>query len=191
MMNKKTTISQSNDDLAFAKARYEYCLYIYKNEQDRKILLEKKAEFYLSLITLFLGALVLKMDFIAEIKEILKSTPSLLLTQILYIVGSVSVFSLGMALFSVLLSVHVRGYFVEHPVDLISSLFNLNSEYLAARTDTELYSSTAKSYALATESDRIVNSNKSKWVQLSSLFLLISFLMFISAYGLVVYLKLQ
>ncbi len=190
-MKKKGDASINLADINFVKARYEYCLQLYRIEQERKEIIEKKAQFYLSVITLFFSALVLKLDFITEIGQIALSKPSSKETIILYIVGGVFFISLVIALIFVLFSVHMRGYLIEHPADLISALFNADSEYLATSTDVALYTSTAKSFALATESDRMINARKSEWVRLSSFFLLIAFLSFVIVFGIIVFLKLH
>jgi hypothetical protein len=182
-MSKKAAISQVNaDENAFAKARYEYCLQLYKREQERKDILEKKAQFYLSLVTLFLGALVLKVENIETIRSLLRN-PQKQTATILYISSAIFLVSLAVALISILLAVHVRGYLIEHPVDLISALFSSEPGYLDANTELELYTSTAKSYALATESDRVINEHKSRWVQISSLSVFVALLSFVILYG--------
>lgn len=143
------------------------------------------------MITLFFSALVLKLDFITEIGQIVLGKPSSKETIIFYVVGGIFFVSLGIALISVLFSVHMRGYLIEHPGDLISALFSPTSEYLETNTDVGLYTSTAKSFALATESDRIINARKSEWVRLSSFFLLIALLSFVIVFGIIVFLKLH
>jgi hypothetical protein len=178
-MSKKAASPQVNaDENAFAKARYEYCFQLYKREQERKDILEKKAQFYLSLVTLFLGALILNVENTEKILDLLQGSGFFV-----DICSGVFFVSLGFSLISILLSVHVRGYLIEHPVDLISTLFGSESGYLDANTELELYTSTAKSYALATESDRVVNEYKSKWVQISSLSIFVALLSFVILYG--------
>jgi hypothetical protein len=177
---------------AFAKGRYEYCLQLYEREQGRRETLERKAQFYLSLVTLFLGALVLKFDFLVEIRDLLMArTPSTLFMTLLYVSGGIFLIAIALALFGILMAVQVRGYILESPADLMSALFSSHPGYLSAYTEAELYTSVAKSYVLATESDRGVNNRKSRWVELTSYSIIAGILSFSLFYGLVAFLKLQ
>ena len=190
-MKKVRSKSDHLDETAFAKARYDYCFQLYKSEQERKDAIEKKAQFYLSLVTLFLGAIVLKLDFLKDSVGMLPKNLPPDLTTILYIAGGTFLVSLSISLMSILFSVHVRNYLIEHPADLTSALFSSTSEYLGENTVAELYTSTAMSYALATESDRIINERKSTWIRLSSFFLLVAFLAFVMVFGMIVFLRTQ
>ena len=51
-----------NDQIQFEKERLEYCIKAYERELDRKKSIENKAKLYLSIITLFVGAVFLKIS---------------------------------------------------------------------------------------------------------------------------------
>lgn len=146
----------------------------------------------MSLITVFIGALFFNSDFINDVQSIVIKVPppTFDLRNALFVTSGIFFISLGLALVSILQSVHVRGYLIEHPADLVSALFGSSTGYLDSNTEADLYVSTAKSYAFATESDRAVNERKSEWVKLSSIFMFVALFSFMFFYGFVIYLKL-
>lgn len=44
-MKKKMNTPVTPADINFVKARYEYCLQLYRNEQERKEIIEKRLNF--------------------------------------------------------------------------------------------------------------------------------------------------
>jgi hypothetical protein len=52
--------SQGEGVVAFERARLEYCRRVFEREEERRQELERKSQFYLSFITLVLGAVFLK-----------------------------------------------------------------------------------------------------------------------------------
>ena len=70
---------------SFEKVRMDYCARVFEREAGRKEILEKKAQFYLSLVSLALGAVFLKLEFLEDIATLLsrEGTPLLAANVIL------------------------------------------------------------------------------------------------------------
>jgi hypothetical protein len=189
-MDKKPASDKVNPE--FAKARFDYCLQLYERERKRKESLEQKAQFYLSLVTLFMGALLFKPDLFNEIQDRLSAgsvpAPGV---PLLYGAGGVLVFSLLFAMLCVLMSVQVRGYLSEHPARLMDSLFNKNSSYLAEQSPAAFHTATAANYAMATRSDSDKNDQKSMWVRWASYSVLAAVFAFAMLYVIVLVLRLS
>jgi len=58
------------EKLAFEKARFDYCITIHKSEDKRLKNLESKSRFYLSFITLFLGAVFFNIEFLEKLRDL-------------------------------------------------------------------------------------------------------------------------
>lgn len=180
-----------SDEIGLAKARYEYCLRLYEREQDRRENIERKAQFHLSLITIFLGALLLRLDILTEINAILKkSNTQPILVNCTYASALAFAFFVILSLIGVLLTVKSRAYNPEYPVNPSLMLFNPNGKYLRKYTEAELFRSVAMTYALALESDSVTNNRKSHWLSLTSYSLIAAIFAFALFFGTISYLQL-
>ncbi len=102
MVAKQAGQDAGKKSVAFEKARFEYCAKLYEREAARKETLEKKSQFLLSLVTLFLGAVFLKLDFLNTLHELLlqKNVPTPLSFSI-----NISLILLALALLVAMLGV--------------------------------------------------------------------------------------
>lgn len=180
-----------SDEIGLAKARYEYCLRLYEREQSRREHIERKAQFHLSLITIFLGALLLRLDILPQIKDILeKNTSPAFAVNLVYISALIFASSLTLSLFGVLQTMKTRAYNPEYPANPSLNLFNPDGNYLNEYTEEELLRSVAMTYALALESDSATNNLKSRWLALTSYALIAAIFAFALFFGSISYLQL-
>ena len=120
-----TTNKKSPDEIGLAKARYEYCLRLFEREQGRRENIERKAQFHLSLITIFLGALLLRLDILTDINDILeKSSSQPVFVNCVYISALVFALCVMVSLIGVLLTIKTRAYNPEYPANPSLMLFN-------------------------------------------------------------------
>ena len=159
---------EREQQVAFEKARFEYCAKLYEREAERKETLEKKSQFHLSVITLFLGAMFLKMDFLETLRELIvqKSIPTPLAWSTDLSIIALAL-SLLISLIAVLQSMRLQRFKNEYPADIISSLFAPNSKYLEDENEPSFLEATAMSYAIALEFNSKINDRKATWVKVS------------------------
>jgi len=154
--------------IEYEKARFEYCEKLYEREMARKETLEKKAQFILSFITLFLGVIFFRLDFFTTLSTLItKQRIPTSLVWTLYISLSVLALSLLLSLLSVMQAIRLQKFKEEHPKYFISSLFAPNSEYLKHHDEASLFKATAMSYAIALEHNSSINDQKARWVRYS------------------------
>ncbi|MCW4046381.1 MAG: hypothetical protein NWE99_02305, partial [Candidatus Bathyarchaeota archaeon] len=134
--------------------------------------LEKKSQFFLSLLTLILGALFLNTDMLAEFNRLTLAFPTLRL--LLCISATILMVSLSVGVISILASVWLQSYIREYPTNVVSSLFDPKSNYLEEKSANHLLASLAMNCALALEINKKVNDRKAKWMIISSICTLVS-----------------
>jgi hypothetical protein len=145
--------------VSFEKARFEYCARMYQAEVDRKEILERKSQFFLSLIIVFLGAIFLRLDFIESLgNSVLRYTTTPTVGVIFYSATIALALSLLTALIGILAAIQLQKYKDEYPHNFISSLFSPDTGYLADRTEAGLFEAGAMSYAIALELNRELNN---------------------------------
>ncbi len=159
-------------DIEFQRVRFEFCVSAYIRELERKESLEKKSQFFVSLLTLILGALFLNADMLAKVNAL--TLASIALNMLFNIFATILVISLSVALISVLFSLWLQDYVREYPKNIVSSLFDPNSTCTENKTPSLLLESLAMNCALALEINKRTNDRKAKWVTISSVFTLIS-----------------
>jgi hypothetical protein len=159
---------EREQQVAFEKARFEYCAKLYERETERKETLEKKSQFLLSVITLFLGAMFLKLDFLETLRELIvqKSISATLIWSIDLSVIALAL-SLLISLIAVLQSMRLQRFKNEYPANIVSSLFAPNSKYLEGENEPSFLRATAMSYAIALEFNSRINDRKAMWVKIS------------------------
>jgi len=175
-------------NIAFAKARYEFCVQIFEQEKENRESLEKKAQLNFSFITIFLGAVFLNIGFFDSLKTVLQNNKSAIPSWVIYIPLTIFAVSLFLSLITLITTIQIRSYRAEAPANISSLLFGIDSEFLSAKTEIELISKLALGYSEATEHNRKVNQTKAKLIQLAtylitlaiiSLFLVLWFFVFI------------
>lgn len=156
------------------RARLEHCRAIFDRERERKELLEKKSQFYLSFATVFLGALLLNLDFIRKVEaSLVRPGAPEWACGAAYTGILVYVLATFTCLFAVLLAVHTREYLKETPQRPSELFFATNSPLLLrvssgeeGLTDEDLFiEHVALSYARAYEDNSRKNDRKSAAVQ--------------------------
>jgi len=179
------------EDLGLAKARYEYCLLLYEREQTRRTALENKAQIHLSLISVFLGALLLQMDFLEEVRKLLTiHSTQIIQVGLLYFGCIVFSLSIILSLLGILFTIKTRAYTPEYPASPSLRLFNPESDYLVQYTEVGFYRSIAMSYTTALESDSHINNQKNSWLALASYALVSAVFSFALVIGIISYLQL-
>jgi hypothetical protein len=178
------------DKIAFEKARLDYCMDVYNREEQRKEQLEKKSQFYLSFITLFLGAIFLKTDSLTLLKELTENeaiAPALI--TILYL----SIILLGISiLFSVMAILGVTrlwSYKGPYPEDIVFSLFSPESDFIEEDTQAQLIRAIALNFAVALDFNKSINDRKSRWIMVSSYGIFVSVAVFAILLSVIVYLS--
>jgi hypothetical protein len=163
--------------LAFEEARLAHCIRLYESELSRTEIIEKKAQFLLGLITVFLSAVFLKIEFIEKLGEKLRGSPLPdLLPLVLY--GSLVVIALAslFGLASIVLCTRIRRNRVERPRSVKDKLFSESSSYLAQEgvnpsTDAgcvDFLRLLGKSYAFTTEDVIEKNKRRAYWLKVTT-----------------------
>lgn len=186
-MNEPSETS-SNQRIDFEKSRLEYCLDLFNREEDRREQLEKKSQFYLSFITLFLGAIFLKTESLIYLREI-QANPSIsgILLTLFYLMILILA---GLILFSVIAILQVTrlwSYRGPFPKDLVTALFSPESDFMEENDEAGLIRASALHYAIALEINTSINDRKSRWTMISSLGIFCSVLAFAILIGMMVY----
>ena len=187
MTGSQTEEKEREQRVAFEKARFEYCAKVYEREVKRKEVLEKKAQFLLSIVTLFLGAIFLKIGFL-EIVQTLSSQKqlSILLTWFINLSVVALAVSLLISLIAVLQSMRLQKLKNEYPANIIFSLFAPNSKYLESEDEIGFFRATAMSYAIALEFNKRNNDRKALWIKIAwsaVLFAAMSLFVFLSLFA--------
>jgi len=161
----------------FEKARLEYCLALFEREEKGREELEKKSQFYLSLITLSLGAFFLNIENLKKLKDAV-FTPHISRSLVVAVNISLVVLLLALmiSLVFVLISFSIRTYHAAAPNNLVVKLFSPDSTYLDERTEKDALKAFATEYALAFEQNSRTNERKAQWVQAAGIGIFISVL---------------
>jgi hypothetical protein len=187
--------TQIHDDkdrrLSFERARSAHAIKIFEGQIARKEILEKKAEFYLSFVTLFLGAVFLSLDFLNALHSLLfdARVPTYWKVGITLLISTLAC-ALFIALIAVLKCMQVRNYKNEYPDKTITSLFSPSSTYLQPQDESTLLKVTAESYVTALEHNSRENDEKARWVKVASYGVLAAVLLLAALLGVFVYLQL-
>lgn len=161
-----------NAQTSFERTRYEFCVAAYEREWERKEILERKSQFFLSLITLILGAIFLKLDALESLRLIANQSQTF--QPVLHILVVVLVLFLLATIITVLMSMLLQDYMREYPKNIVSSMFDPNSRYIKQKTTPDLLETNAMNCALALEVNQRINDKKAAWVKISSICTLIS-----------------
>ncbi|HIK14694.1 MAG TPA: hypothetical protein IGS53_05290 [Leptolyngbyaceae cyanobacterium M33_DOE_097] len=156
----------TKEELLLVKSKLEYCQALYEMEMRRKETLERKTQFYLSLVTLFLSALLLKLDFFTSLQSTINqhSNMSGLISLI-----RISTFALSIAtlvsLTGVLQAVRLQNYRTPSLMPLTDRLFKPDSLYI---NELIFLRDIAAMYSLAVEYNCERNAEKTKWIKVAS-----------------------
>lgn len=168
MRSAKPTRGQESLD----QARYEYCKELYEREQLRRESLERKAQFHITLITLFLGVLSLRIEFFSDLQSAVAGGALMPAAALgILVIAVVFGLSLLMSFVAVVLAVRIRGYHPEYAANPSTALF-YRGGFIEPYTLQGFYRRIGKAYAIALESDSRVNNAKSMWLLVATYSLL-------------------
>lgn len=144
------TMPSGADHLEFEKARLQYLMATYEKEVSRKDILEKKAQFYITFVGVFLTGIFLKLDYVAAIAAAWPGkggwTPA---RAVLF--GSVAV--IGVSLIVVIISslevVRATSYATEAPENASTLLFDKSHALISDRNPERFIADVALVYARA------------------------------------------
>jgi len=148
----------------------EYCTRLFEAEVARKERIEKKSQFYMSFVAVFLGAIFLKHDFLEHLAHMLKQgSPELwVVTGATYVFLSLLATFIVFSLVAILGTMSVRDYVRGSPANLDTSLFAPYSKYFRPGTEADFFRVSAKTYALAVEHNGENNRRKGGWLRVAS-----------------------
>jgi hypothetical protein len=164
----ETSSTEYKKDLELARAKYEYCAKLFRQESENFEYLERKAQIFSSLIAIFLGAIILNTDFLEVVKELVSSGALGIFSNLLYfllIILSLSIFA-GLAILASV--VRVQYWMVEHPDNLAYSLYAPNSDLLQENDELHFLNEMGYRYTLAIEYNRKMTESKSKKLELAT-----------------------
>jgi hypothetical protein len=158
------------EKLAFEKARFDYCVTIHEIEDKSRKNLESKSQFYLSFITLFLGAVFFNIEFLDKLGNLVvgKAISATLITGI-YACAIILAVSLLVSLISILASAQLKSYKAVYPENVTQMLFGPNSDYIEKKDLTSLYRTISMNYTIALEYNKKINDRKATWAQVAAL----------------------
>jgi len=156
------------EDLLFSKARYDYCLFILGKEDSKLEVLEKKTQYYLSVITLIIGAIFIKMEFIPALHDNKIVQDSLIVQIVIYFSLGVLFISLLISMFAIFQSIRIRRLTNYYPEEIFDMLFNPEYGYLESNDRTELFDKSAMCFSVAIENKKNLIEKKAVWLQITA-----------------------
>src|SRR5262249_36147036 len=123
----------------------------------------------LSIATLALGAVFLKLDVLKTVASLLPrdtstSLAAWMIRSSLVLLGG----SLLAAVLCIIAAMWLQGYKNEYPKHVVTDLFSPGSRYFQQGNDMSFRRATAMSYALALEGNAKTNDRKASWVKAAS-----------------------
>lgn len=159
------------DETGFEKARYEYCAKIFEKEKNRKEILENKAQFYLSFITIFagfVGAIFLNVDFLNYLENALNHKLGSIIVLGMFVSSTTMVISILTSFFAIIKTVSLQKYKNEHPNNVVYALFSPETIYLESMDEASIFRAAALGYVIALTHNMKINDKKTKWIKVSS-----------------------
>ena len=153
------------------RERLRYCESMYLLEKERKLQIERHAQFYLGIITVFLGLLTMKAEVLDAFRAVLTNQTStgkqvmVFLELVIFLSALTSSFVAVAAVFFP--SARQKPY----PRSLVTRLFSADDRYKAEvkiveknNAESEFLREIALRYAVATERNSAANTRKSRWL---------------------------
>jgi hypothetical protein len=160
---------QKNDEVvAFEKARFDYCVSINETENKRREVLENRSRFYLSFITLFLGAIFFNIEFLEKLNnEMIGNSVSIALK--VGICGCIVILAcaLFISLISILASVQIKPFKAVYPEHVTEMLFG-SDYYIAEESLRGLYQRLSMNYTLTLDHNKRINDRKAVWLKVAA-----------------------
>lgn len=165
MTEDKPKETNRDSQVAFEHARLDYCISAFQMQRDTANMLERRASFFLSLITILMGSVFLKLDVLKD----LFSLPGKLGLAVWFIVAPAflsllfaSALLVGLVALSI--SMRLRRSKNPHPDKIADALFAPNSKYLDHQDESTLLRKIALNYAIALENNAEINRKKKRWM---------------------------
>lgn len=155
---KASETAVDSPERRFAEELLRFCERAYEVERDRKEEMEKKAQFYLALITGILGILAIKggeVDLTVKPLGLLGGGVVVVMVLLLFLA------SILIALFCMIKVLAPRGYEKPYPSRLLTTLFSPSARF---KTDADLLRAQAEELAGAAEINFRLNVEKSGWL---------------------------
>jgi hypothetical protein len=155
--------------LALEKTRLEHCITLTDREAKRQQALETKAQFYLTFVTVFLGAIFLNLEFATSLDTLISApnTPAYLRSAVLIDLSFIAVLIL-IALIGIFESIRVKDYKEAYKSDLTLELFGYDLENTKPQRVEILVKDIAIAYSLALEHNKEINDSKAFWLKITS-----------------------
>jgi hypothetical protein len=190
-MNNEPQID-GKDEVAFEKARLDYCMDVFNREEQRKEQLERKSQFYLSFITLFLGAIFLKADSIILLKGLVENNT---IAPPLIIILYLSIIALGICILVSVMAIlgvtRLWSYKGPYPEEIVFSLFSPESDFVAQKTQVHMIRAKALNYAVALDFNKSINDRKTKWLMVASFGIFFAVIVFAILLSVIVYISIH
>lgn len=179
-------MKKASEEIDLARAKFEYCANLYKQVSDNFEYLERKAQLFLSFITIFLGVIALNADFIKIVVDTLKNNRlGAVGDYALYVSMGVFIVFAFLALIALASSIRGQYWMVEYPENLAFSLYAPNSDFLKKHNEISFLNAIGFSYTVAIEHNREINDRKyarievATWCIYASIFSLLTLLILI------------
>lgn len=177
--------------LDFLKARFDYCKEIHYKLMEDKEKLENKVKLIMSLITIFLSAIILNITKIKEIKEVIFNEDSVIINSIILIISLLAVLIYFSSIVCIFMSFRIRSFDEIYPEKFSEKFLFKGTQYFLNEdnekvrlTDKNILNNFYYTMTLvitnSVEKNSKLLNNKAKWFDYSwQLLLIIIFLMYI------------
>ncbi len=147
------------------RERLNYCHQLFELEWKRKEQLEKKAQFYMTLIALVLGAMSLKGGLLDHVREAITSAAvGQSVKMLIFVELSVLGVAIITSLVIILKVMALRTYRRPRPPNLVTALYDPTVRADRDQNIVELLEEIATNYAIAVEANGESNGQKSVWL---------------------------
>ncbi len=182
--------SRSAEDLSYNKERFAFCEKMYTLERSRKETIEKKAQFYFSILIIFIGVVSFKGGALniagTNVAQAGTGSPQgVTLIVMLLALG----LSLLLSLIAIAKTLSPRTYPKPYPRNISTDLFAPSEEMSATNEELSLIQTNALRLAIAVETCRENNSIKSRWLTWSARFVFASIISFMALFYTLIFLS--
>lgn len=180
--------TESRDQVTYEQFRLAHCIRLYEAENARREAFDKTAHHYLTLISVFLAGMLLKLDSLQTLSQLLgTNTLPLGLARTLQVSFGLMLLFLLLGLVAVLECLRVRHYRREYPNSPAVRLFAANSRYSGVGDSATFLRTSAMTYIAALESNFEITERKGQWIERASWFVLCAVLSLFAVIGIVGY----
>lgn len=173
------------DELEFYRVRFEYCKDIYHRLTERKDKIENKAKLLLSVMGIFLSAIILNIEKLDTLRTFLSQGNIFIIQRFVPIVLFLTIGFFLFSIIGVFNCIRNRTYHNIYPENFASKFLFSDSEYFineelkvtSLNDDTALsnfYFTMTSVIILSTENNAIIVNNKAKWFHYAWISLLIT-----------------